>query len=46
MFAGSFLNLSELVTHEVPFDNWEEGFYLARDRHDKALKVALVFDSH
>lgn len=40
------LNLSELVTHEVPFDNWEEGFYLARDRHDKALKVALVFDSH
>lgn len=38
------LNLSQLITHQVPFDNWEEAFYLARDRHDKALKVALLFD--
>lgn len=37
------LNLSELITQEIPFDSWEEAFYLARDRHDKALKVALVF---
>lgn len=38
------LKLSDLVTHEVPFENWEEAFYLARDRHDKALKVALTFN--
>ncbi len=38
------LNLSEIITHHVPFENWEEAFYLARDRHDKALKVALVFN--
>lgn len=38
------LNLSELITHQIPFDHWEEAFYLARDRHDKALKVALVFN--
>lgn len=37
------LNLSELITQEIPFDSWEEAFYLARDRHDKALKVALIF---
>jgi len=38
------LNLSEIVTHEIPFDDWQEAFYLARDRHDQALKVALIFD--
>lgn len=38
------LKLSELVTQEVPFENWEEAFYLARDRHDKALKVAITFN--
>lgn len=38
------LNLSELVTHQIPIDNWKEAFHLARDRHDKALKVALIFD--
>ncbi|WP_316814346.1 zinc-dependent alcohol dehydrogenase [Pedobacter heparinus] len=37
------LKLSDLVTHEIPFENWEQAFYLARDRHDKALKVALIF---
>jgi threonine dehydrogenase-like Zn-dependent dehydrogenase len=38
------LNLSAIVTHEIPFENWEEAFHLARDRHDQALKVAMVFD--
>lgn len=38
------LNLLELVTHQVPFENWQEAFHLARDRHDKALKVALIFN--
>lgn len=37
------LNLSELITHQIPFENWKEAFYLARDRHDQALKVALIF---
>ncbi len=38
------LKLSELITQEIPFENWEEAFYLARDRHDKALKVAITFN--
>lgn len=38
------LNLSEIITHQVPFENWEEAFYLAKERHDKALKVSIVFN--
>jgi 2-desacetyl-2-hydroxyethyl bacteriochlorophyllide A dehydrogenase len=42
--ANPALNLSEIITHQIPIENWEEAFYLARDRHDKALKVALKFN--
>lgn len=38
------LNFQEIITHQIPFENWEEAFYLARDRHDKALKVTLLFE--
>jgi len=38
------LNLSEIITQQVPFENWEEAFYLARERHDKVLKVSIVFN--
>jgi len=38
------LNLSELITHEVSFEDWSQAFYFAKDRHDVALKVALVFN--
>ncbi len=38
------LNLAELITHQIPFDQWEDAFDLARNRHDRALKVALIFE--
>lgn len=38
------LGLSELITHEVPFENWADAIHLARSRHDIALKVALTFE--
>ncbi len=38
------LMLEELVTHHVPFSKWEEAFSLARNGHDRALKVALTFE--
>lgn len=38
------LNLSEILTHQIPFENWEEAFILAKERHDEALKVSIVFD--
>jgi threonine dehydrogenase-like Zn-dependent dehydrogenase len=37
------LALREVVTHLIPFERWDEAFTLARDGHDRALKVALTF---
>ena len=37
------LALHEIVTHSLPFPQWPEAFALARDGHDRALKVALTF---
>jgi 2-desacetyl-2-hydroxyethyl bacteriochlorophyllide A dehydrogenase len=37
------LALHEIVTHALPFAQWPEAFALARDGHDRALKVALTF---
>ncbi len=41
--ADPELNLSALVTHQVPFSEWPRAFELARSRKDEALKVALTF---
>lgn len=38
------LALENIVTHQIAFSNWKEAFDLARNGHDKALKVALTFD--
>jgi len=35
--------IASLVTHRVPFAEWERAFELARNHKDEALKVALVF---
>jgi threonine dehydrogenase-like Zn-dependent dehydrogenase len=37
------LALQEIVTHALPFAQWPEALALARDGHDRALKVALTF---
>jgi 2-desacetyl-2-hydroxyethyl bacteriochlorophyllide A dehydrogenase len=37
------LALHQIVTHTLPFAQWPEAFALARDGHDRALKVALTF---
>jgi 2-desacetyl-2-hydroxyethyl bacteriochlorophyllide A dehydrogenase len=37
------LALPEIITHALPFAQWPEAFALARDGHDRALKVALTF---
>lgn len=41
--SDSELNLGELITHALPFEEWATAFALARDGHDRALKVALTF---
>lgn len=42
--ADRSLNLSEIITHQVHFENWEEAFSLVQHQHDKALKVAITFN--
>ncbi|MBE3072373.1 MAG: alcohol dehydrogenase catalytic domain-containing protein [Acidobacteria bacterium] len=37
------LALHEIVTHALPFERWPEAFALAREGHDRALKIALTF---
>ncbi|HTE22931.1 zinc-dependent alcohol dehydrogenase [Flavitalea sp.] len=37
------LALHEIITHKLPFENWEQAFDLARNGHDKALKVSIIF---
>ncbi len=37
------LALHEIITHTLPFARWPEAVALARDGHDRALKVALIF---
>jgi len=37
------LALHEIITHALPFVQWQEAFALARHGHDRALKVALTF---
>ena len=38
------LNLKEVITHQLPFDQFEEAFHLASKGKDRALKVSLIFE--
>lgn len=38
------LALHEIITHKILFSEWRQAFDLARNGHDKALKVALIFE--
>ena len=42
--ANQAADFEELVTHRLPFDEWERAFYLAEHGKDEAVKVSLVFD--
>lgn len=37
------LGLDEIITHRVPFTDWQRAFDLAANHPDEALKVAMVF---
>ncbi|WP_153799014.1 zinc-dependent alcohol dehydrogenase [Foetidibacter luteolus] len=39
----SSLNLAQVITHHIPFADYETAFQLAAERHDCALKVAITF---
>ena len=37
------LNLNSIVTHEIPFEKWEEAFNLVENAKDTCLKVSMIF---
>lgn len=42
LLADPALNLQSIITHELPFDQWEEGFRLASKEKNSCLKVSLI----
>lgn len=38
------LGLGQMITHRIPFQDWEKAFWLAEYGKDEALKVTLTFD--
>lgn len=43
LLADKTLGLDSIITHRVPFAEWERAFDLAANHKDKTLKVSLIF---
>jgi len=37
------LNFKSIITHEIPFSEWEKAFHLADNEKESCLKVSLIF---
>jgi len=37
------LNMGSIITHEMPFEQWEKAFHQAENGKDSGLKVSMVF---
>ena len=37
------LNIGGIITHEMPFDQWEKAFHQAENGKDSGLKVSMIF---
>lgn len=44
LLADPALQLNEVITHRLPFEEWEKAFHLAEFGKDEALKVTMTFD--
>jgi threonine dehydrogenase-like Zn-dependent dehydrogenase len=42
LLGDSELNLQSIVTHEVPFIEWEDAFLTAEKNKDGCLKVSMI----
>jgi threonine dehydrogenase-like Zn-dependent dehydrogenase len=36
------LNLQNIITHEIPFSDWEKAFHIADNEKDRCLKVSMT----
>ena len=42
MLSDPKLDLKSIITHEIPFDQWEEAFFIANKKKDSCLKVSMI----
>jgi threonine dehydrogenase-like Zn-dependent dehydrogenase len=42
LLSDPSLNLAGIVTHEIPFDQWEEAFRIASKEKESCLKVSMI----
>ena len=43
LLSNSLLDMKSIVTHEIPFEQWQEAFRLAEFDKENCLKVSLIF---
>ena len=42
MLSDPKLDFKSIITHEIPFDEWEEAFRIADEQKDRCLKVSMI----
>ena len=42
LLCDSDLDLKSIITHEIPFDKWEEAFFIADRQKESCLKVSIL----
>ena len=45
MMKRKLINVTPLITHNIPLQKAEEGFKIALDKHENSMKVQLAFNS-
>jgi len=43
LLGDPVLNFKSIITHEIPFREWEKAFHLADNEKESCLKVSLIF---
>ena len=44
LLSDPALNLNSIVTHEIPFEKWEEAFHMVEHATDGCLKVSMILE--
>jgi len=44
LLASPIMKLHSIITHEIPFGQWEEAFHLASEGKEHCLKVSMIFE--
>jgi threonine dehydrogenase-like Zn-dependent dehydrogenase len=42
LLSDTALNIQSVITHEIPFADWEEAFRMASREKESCLKVTMV----